>query len=195
MAGNNGFFMISDNTLKTWKAVADESAQDISTLGKMDLFHNMEVLFPEYFLNISILWNWTKLWKSDFPTFFYNISKKFHTMEEVLFASAILCYEHLGCWETQKRCKLLGYRLVIFNFFFCSPNIPRVKQQNSYRIFILCYKHENARKPFSSKDMVTVFLFFNKIIDIWRAGIHQQHIPMFLNSLIYIFANLTCWVL
>ena len=55
MAGNNGFFMISDNTLKTWKAVADESAQDISTLGKMDLFHHMEVLFPEYFLNISIL--------------------------------------------------------------------------------------------------------------------------------------------
>ena len=27
-------------------------------------------IFPEYFL-----WNWTKLWKLDFPTFFYNISK------------------------------------------------------------------------------------------------------------------------
>ena len=27
--------------------------------------------------NISILWHWTKLWKLDFPTFFYNISKVF----------------------------------------------------------------------------------------------------------------------
>ena len=40
----------------------------------------MEVIFPEYFhitVNISILWNWTKLLKLDFPTFFYNICKIF----------------------------------------------------------------------------------------------------------------------
>ena len=53
---------------------------------KLDVFHTMEYLFPEYlvFLEyfhtteyISIQWNWTKLWKLDFPTFFYNISKIF----------------------------------------------------------------------------------------------------------------------
>ena len=44
--------MISDNRLKTWKTVADESAQDISTLEKLDHIHSMEVLFPEYFWNI-----------------------------------------------------------------------------------------------------------------------------------------------
>ena len=27
--------------------------------------------------NISMLWNWTKVWKLDFPTFFYNIFKTF----------------------------------------------------------------------------------------------------------------------
>ena len=27
--------------------------------------------------NISIVWNWTKLWKLDFPTLFYDISKIF----------------------------------------------------------------------------------------------------------------------
>ena len=35
-------------------------------------------IFLEYFHtteNISILWNWTKLWKLDIPTFFYNIPK------------------------------------------------------------------------------------------------------------------------
>ena len=34
-------------------------------------------VFPEYFHtteNISTLWNWTKLWKLDFPTIFYNMS-------------------------------------------------------------------------------------------------------------------------
>ena len=51
----------------------------------VDLFHSMKVLFSEYFQNIlgyfltteniSILWNWTKLWKLDFPTFFCNIHK------------------------------------------------------------------------------------------------------------------------
>ena len=41
---------------------------------------NIFRVFPEYFHtteNISILWNWAKLWKMDFPTFFYNISKIF----------------------------------------------------------------------------------------------------------------------
>ena len=48
----------------------------MQTLEKLD--QSMEVLFPEYFHstdNISILWNWTKLWKLNFPTFFYNIFK------------------------------------------------------------------------------------------------------------------------
>ena len=55
---------------------------------KLDLFHSMEFLFPEnisrvfleYFHttgNISIPWNWTKLWKWNFPIFFYNLFKIF----------------------------------------------------------------------------------------------------------------------
>ena len=37
-------------------------------------------IFPDH---RAILWNFTKLWKLDFPTFFYNILKYFPTMEEV----------------------------------------------------------------------------------------------------------------
>ena len=45
-------------------------------------------VFPAYFHttdNISILWNWTKLWKLDFPTFFYNIYKLFPYYGQVQF--------------------------------------------------------------------------------------------------------------
>ena len=45
-------------------------------------------IFPEYFHttdNISILRNWTKLWKLDFQTFFYHIRKYFHTIADVEF--------------------------------------------------------------------------------------------------------------
>ena len=41
---------------------------------------NRTRVFLEYFHtteNISVLWNWTKLWKLDFSNFFYNISKIF----------------------------------------------------------------------------------------------------------------------
>ena len=41
-------------------------------------FQSIPRVFLEHFHtteNISILWNWTKLWKLDFATFFYNISK------------------------------------------------------------------------------------------------------------------------
>ena len=40
-------------------------------------FQNICRVFLEYFhSNTSILWNWTKLCKLDFTTFFYNISQK-----------------------------------------------------------------------------------------------------------------------
>ena len=53
---------------------------EATILKKLNLFHSMEILFPEYFTtteNMCMVWNWTKLWKLDFPTFFYNVSKKF----------------------------------------------------------------------------------------------------------------------
>ena len=60
-----------------------------TTLEKLDLFHNMEVLFPEYFLNISI------------PR---KKKKNFHTMEmditvEIGFSNRFLYYFHYGTME------------------------------------------------------------------------------------------------
>ena len=47
----------------------------------MELDKIMEIGFVNLFLqncqDISILWNWTKLWKLDFSTFFYKIAKIF----------------------------------------------------------------------------------------------------------------------
>ena len=54
-------------------------------------FQNISRVFLEYFHtteNISIPWNWTKLWKLDFPTFFYNISKIFPYCGRGLFFSS-----------------------------------------------------------------------------------------------------------
>ena len=73
------------------------------SMENLDRFHSVEVLFPEYsrvFLelyfhtteNISILWNWTKLWKLDFPTFFYNISILWKRSN---FSDACVCVHHL----------------------------------------------------------------------------------------------------
>ena len=51
--------------------------------GKLDFFHSMEVIFLGYFhitgsiTILNCLWNCTKVWKLDFPTFLYNISKIF----------------------------------------------------------------------------------------------------------------------
>ena len=73
------------------------------TLEKLDLFHSMagnfnSRMFPEYFCNISIpretfpyisgniSLNWTKLWKLDFPTIFYDIFKiLLHTLTFPIF--------------------------------------------------------------------------------------------------------------
>ena len=48
-------------------------------------------MFVEYFhtpADISVPWNWTKLWKLDFPSFFYNISKIFPDYERCPFFSS-----------------------------------------------------------------------------------------------------------
>ena len=53
---------------------------------KLNLFHSMEVLFPEYFYtteSISMLWNWTKLWKLDFQPFPTIFSTYFNVMEDI----------------------------------------------------------------------------------------------------------------
>ena len=59
------------------------------TLEKLDFFHcrygsyisqNISRVFLEYFHtteNISMLWDWTKLWKLDFPAFFCHIYRIF----------------------------------------------------------------------------------------------------------------------
>ena len=51
-------------------------------LEEPDLSHSMEVLFPEYFHTTEPYYGIVqKLWKLDFPTFFYNILKYFPTMD------------------------------------------------------------------------------------------------------------------
>ena len=57
----------------------DWEKMDLFTVWKF-YFENISRVFLEYSHsteNVSILWNWTKLWKSDFFTFFCNISKVF----------------------------------------------------------------------------------------------------------------------
>ena len=188
--------MISDNRLKTWKAVADESAQDISYWEKW----TTSTIWKFYFQNISWIFPYYETGQNYgnriFQPFSTIFPKQFHTMKEVLF-----CQCHSLLWtpgmlgDTKKNVNYSAIGLW-FSTFSSVPPTFRVWSNKTVTVFLL--NTENARKPFSSKDMVTVFcsvLFFNKIIDIWRAGIRQQHIPMFLNSLINIFANLTCWVL
>ena len=64
------------------------SSREVFHTGKLNLFDSVEILFPEYFQsileyfhttdNISILWNWTKLWKIGisnlFLQYFQNMS-------------------------------------------------------------------------------------------------------------------------
>ena len=61
---------------------------------------------------------------------------------------SVLWYKHLGCWEnTRKSWKSLAYWLVIFNFFSCSPNIPRVyiREQRHGKHVLLLNDHYLSR--------------------------------------------------
>ena len=73
-------------------------------LKKLDPFHSMEVLFPEYleyFHTTKNHFHTSKIWKLDFPTFFFTIFtifynilqyftiKYFHTMEKVQIANLL----------------------------------------------------------------------------------------------------------
>ena len=78
----------------TWmylNIIAYKSLEESSTVWKFYL-QNISSVFLEHFHtteNLSTLWNWTKLWKLDCPTFFFNISKYFHMIGEVQFCQWI----------------------------------------------------------------------------------------------------------
>ena len=74
----NRFFYSLRVAQKRWRVHLSDSLEQLNhfTVWKL-YFQNISRVFLEYFYstdNISMLWNWTKLWKLDFPTFFYNIS-------------------------------------------------------------------------------------------------------------------------
>ena len=87
--------------------------------------------------NISILWNWTKLWKLDFPTFFSNISKIFPyygrgpifqcTAEHVMSIDGVLFDQYVSTITT-----IYFHVSYVFHLMIYSPDPTLIKTANKH---------------------------------------------------------------